>query len=176
MKTSEKNPAVENEAAQPFEQKSAIVSLGAEPQIFYPLVAQQDFLKGMAPRQLEQLAESALRMQFEAGQQIFREGDQANRFFIILKGRVLLESEGEDGSMIPIQTLGPGDDLGWSWLFEPYYLHFNARTIEPTDVLFFYATRLRQQCEEDPALGYELMKRIAKVVVRRLEATQRAIR
>ncbi len=138
----------------------------------YALIDRQPFFKGLSPRQLELLTDDALEMQFEAGQQIFREGSPANRFFLILEGAVLLESEAEDRDTINIQMLGPGDDLGWSWLFPPYTLQFSARAIEPTKAIFFYGTRLREQCERDHDLGYELMKRIAEVMMRRLQATR----
>ena len=76
-------------------------------------------------------------------------------------GIVSLEAEAADRRTLPIQTLGPGEDLGWSWLFPPYLMHFAARALEPTRVILFYGTRLRQQCEEDHDFGYEIMKRVA---------------
>src|ERR1700733_13338186 len=78
----------------------------------YTLIAKQPFFKGLNSRQLQLLAASALEMKFETGATIFEEGSPANRFFIILTGRVELSSEMEDRNVIPIQTLGPGDDLG----------------------------------------------------------------
>jgi CRP/FNR family cyclic AMP-dependent transcriptional regulator len=68
--------------------------------------------------------------------------------------------------------LGVGDALGWSWLFEPYMWHFVAWADEPTRARFFHAAPLREQCEEDPKLGYELMKRISRVVIHRLQTTR----
>ncbi len=140
----------------------------------YALIARQPFFKGLSVRHLEPLTDDALEMQFVPDQQIFRDGSQANRFFVILEGKVVLESESEDGGVIPIQTLGPGDDLGWSWLFPPYTLHFGARAIEPTNAIFFYGTRLRERCKADHELGYELMKRVAEVVIRRLQVSHPA--
>jgi CRP/FNR family transcriptional regulator, cyclic AMP receptor protein len=175
MKELENNLSDEPKAVEHFVPESVIVNASATPQALVELVGRQNFFKGLSPNHLEQLADSALQMQFEKGQRIFREGDLANRFYIILEGKVVLESEREEGEKIPIQTLGPGDDLGWSWLFLPYYLHFSARAAEPSKVLFFYGTRLRQQCEEDHDLGYELMKRVGQVVVQRLEATQKKL-
>ena len=100
----------------------------------------------------------------------------ANRFYLILEGKVMLESEMEErGEMIPIQTLGPGDDLGWSWLFPPYTLHFSARALELTRTIFFYGPRLREQCEQDHELGYQIMKRITEVATQSLGATQRRL-
>jgi len=177
MNEAENSPSTRMENSEHFEHDptSAAVNAGAVPQTLYALIEQQPFLKGLSPRQLERLTEDAIQMQFEAGQHIFREGELANRFYLILEGSVALESEGADGTTIPIQTLGPGDDLGWSWLFLPYYLHFSARAIQPTRVLFFYGTRLRQKCEMDHDLGYELMKRVGQVLVQRLEATRRKL-
>ena len=139
------------------------------------LVAQQPFFKGLSGPDLQLLADSAMATQFEAGQWIFRQGDPANRFYLILEGKVLIESEVKERGMIPIRTLGPGDDLAWAWLFPPYYMHFNACAIEPTRAIFFYGTRLREQCEANHELGYQLMKRIAQVVIRNLNATQQRL-
>jgi CRP-like cAMP-binding protein len=144
-------------------------------QELYALIAQQPFFKGLNSQQLQLLAVSALEMKFETGATIFEEGSPANRFYLILTGRVELSSEMEDRNVIPIQTLGSGDDLGWSWLFPPYSMHFTARVLEPTTTIFFYGTRLREQCEQDHELGYQLMKRIAEVATQSLRATQRRL-
>ena len=112
-------------------------------------------------------------MKFEPAQQIFESGSPANRFYLILEGQVVLESElAEPGVMLPVQALGPGDNLGWSWLFPPYLVHLSARAVTPTRTIFFYGTRLREQCEQDHELGYELMKRIAEVATECLRVTQ----
>jgi len=142
-------------------------------QELYDLIAQQPFFKGLNTEQLQLLAASALEMKFETGATLFEEGSPANRFYLILTGRVVLSSEMEDRNVIPIQTLGPGDDLGWSWLFPPYSMHFTARALEPTTTIFFYGTRLREQCEQDHELGYQIMRRIAEVATQSLRATQR---
>jgi CRP-like cAMP-binding protein len=102
-----------------------------------------------------------------------REGDPANRFYLILQGKVNLHFESGERGSVPIQTLGPGDDLGWTWLFPPHYFHGTAQALEPVKTIFFYGTRLRQQCEEDHDLGYEIMKRVAQVAIRHLDASRR---
>jgi CRP-like cAMP-binding protein len=142
----------------------------------YSLIAEQPFFKGLSPHQLQLLADSAMEMKFEPAQQIFEAGSPANRFYLILEGRVVLESElAEPGVMLPVQTLGPGDNLGWSWLFPPYLVHLSARAMTPTRTIFFYGTRLREQCELDHELGYELMKRIAEVATECLRVTQQRL-
>ena len=151
---------------------SATAEQSVSPSFLCALIAQQPFFKGLNARQIQLLADSAMEMRFESGESIFQEGSPANRFFLILEGKVVLESESERRGTIPIQTLGPGDDLGWSWLFPPYTLHYGARALERTRTIFFYGTRLREQCYQDRELGYELMKRIAEVVIQQLNAMQ----
>ena len=139
------------------------------------LIKQQPFFKGLNNKQLELLTGSALEMKFETGAILFEEGSPANRFYLILTGRVELSVEMEDRNVIPVQTLGPGDDLGWSWLFPPYCMHFTARALEPTNTIFFYGTRLREQCDQDHELGFQIMRRIAEVATQSLRATQRRL-
>jgi CRP/FNR family transcriptional regulator, cyclic AMP receptor protein len=135
----------------------------------------QPFFKGMTTQQLELLAEDSLPAAFRAGEQILKEGGTANRFYLIVEGQVEVESPVLDSEAVPIQTLGPGDLLGWSWLFPPYYWQFAARAATPTKALCFYGTHLRKVCEANHDLGYELMRRISQVVIKRLQATRRKL-
>jgi CRP-like cAMP-binding protein len=136
------------------------------------IIARQRFFKGLSEPHLQLLNASAMFIEYKAGEQILREGQPANRFYLVLEGKVVLETEAEERGMIPIQTLRPGDDLGWSWLFPPYRLHFSARAIEPTKALFFFGPRLRQQCEENHEFGYEIMKRVAAAMLQGLDAVR----
>ena len=133
-------------------------------------VAFHPFLAGINRTQLTLLTDCAVARHFEADQTILREGEFANGFYLIETGKVALESDTGTGESILIQTIGAGDLLGWSWMFPPYVWQFTARAVEPTTALFFYATILREYCEKDHSLGYELLKRISSVMVTRLQA------
>jgi CRP-like cAMP-binding protein len=138
------------------------------------VLAAQPFLKGLSKPQLEMLSNNALEVEFPAGKLIFSEGQAANRFYVILKGEVALESAAAKKGVPPslIQVIKTGDVIGWSWLFPPYKWNFDARAVKPTKAIIFFAATLRKQCETDPRLGYEVMKRVSKVVIRRLQATR----
>jgi hypothetical protein len=69
-----------------------------------------------------------------------------------------------------VQTIGEGDILGWSWLFPPYYWHFNAVAREPTRTMFFYGSRLSQQCDRNHEFGYELIKGMSQILIAHLQA------
>lgn len=148
----------------------------ANSRALYELIARQPFFKGVLPPQLQLLAASAMEMQFAEGESVLQEGAPANRFYLILEGRVALELEVDpDSPRLPVQLLGPGDDIGWSWLFPPYSVHLSARALAPTKTIFFYGTRLREQCEQDHELGYQLMKRIAEVATQCLQSMQQSL-
>ena len=74
-----------------------------------------------------------------------------------------------------LQTIGHDDVLGWSWLFPPYYWHFDARVTAATKAIFFYGTWLRENCERDHDFGYEMMKRMSAIIIERLQATRRKL-
>jgi CRP/FNR family cyclic AMP-dependent transcriptional regulator len=139
------------------------------------LIAGHPFLRGMKPEHLRVLAGNAMRLELAPGELIFREGDPANRFYLLERGKVALEARQKEHPPELIQELGPGDVLGWSWLFPPYYWHFDARALQRTTAIFFYGTRLREQCEESHDLGYELMKRMTAVVIQRLQAARKLL-
>ena len=132
-------------------------------------VAAHPFLIGLSEHYTRLLTDCAMLTRFDAGQVIFRAGETANRFYLIETGRVVLESGHDLPKGVVIDTIGAGDLLGWSWIFSPYRWHFTARALEPTAAIFFYGTILREHCDKDPALGYELFKRMSEVMMKRLQ-------
>jgi CRP-like cAMP-binding protein len=137
-------------------------------------VAAHPFLTGMSEHHIRLLADCAMRSHFRAGEVIFRENEAANRFYLVEHGKVVLESSTLD-EPVKIDEIGDGDLLGWSWLFPPYAWHFSARALEDTTAIFFYGTVLRDYCEKDHSLGFELFKRMSVVMLRRLQAARRKL-
>jgi CRP/FNR family cyclic AMP-dependent transcriptional regulator len=142
---------------------------------FAKIIASHPFLKDLDPHQQRLLADCAMEKSFEADELIFREGDPANRFYLILEGKVALESYVQERGRVEIQTIETGDVLGWSWLLPPYYWQFDARAVVPTKAIFFYGTPLREEAANDHEFGYELYKRIALIMLKRLQATRRRL-
>jgi hypothetical protein len=57
-------------------------------------------------------------------------------------------------------------------MFPPYVWHFTARAAGPVTAIFFYGTILREYCERNHSLGYELFKRMSAVMIKRLQAAR----
>lgn len=135
-------------------------------------IAAHPFAAGMSHGQLALLADCAMQAHFKKGEIVMCEGETANRFYLIETGKVALLSSALAGEPVAIDIIGPGDLLGWSWIFPPYVWHFTAQALEDTEAIFFYGTILREYCERDHSLGYELFKRMTPVMIKRLQAAR----
>jgi len=136
------------------------------------ILAEHPFFKGLDQKKLQFIAGCAKNVRFDEGKFLFREGEDANTFYVIRAGKVAIEIFSPKRGALTIQTLREGDVLGWSWLFPPYRWHFDAKALELTRAISLDGKCLRDKCEEDHDLGYELMKRFSDVMIQRLQATR----
>jgi CRP-like cAMP-binding protein len=136
------------------------------------ILGEHPFFAGMEDRLLQILEGCARNVRFESGETIFREGEEANEFYLIRNGKVALQLFADRRGALTISTLHEGDILGWSWLSPPYRWKFSARVLEPTRAFALDGKCLREKSENDHDLGYELLKRFVKIVEDRLTATR----
>ena len=136
------------------------------------ILSEQSFFAGLESYYTSLLVGCAANVRFSPGTYILKEGDEANEFYVIRAGRVALEVVAPQRKPIIVSTLGEGDILGWSWLLPPYQWKFHARAVEETRALALDGRCLREKCEQNHDLGYELLKRFAQVIDSRLEATR----
>ena len=136
------------------------------------LLAESPVFAGLEPDQLEFIAGCAQNVAFEQGRRLFREDDPADTFYLVRRGRVALSTHVPARGDVTIETIEPGEIVGWSWLFPPYTWHFDARAVEDVGAVAFDGACLRGKCEADHALGYELMRRFAQVMIDRLQHTR----
>ncbi|MBX7152143.1 cyclic nucleotide-binding domain-containing protein [bacterium] len=130
------------------------------------------FLQGFSQHHLELIVGCAKNVRFDTGEFIFKEGQEANEFYLIRHGKVALEMYAAEKGHITIQTISEGDVLGWSWLIPPYNWQFDARAVEITRAIALDGKCLRDKCEHDHDLGFELLKRFSNIVSQRLESTR----
>ena len=135
-------------------------------------LADHPFFYDMKPEHLQTLAECATVAEYVPGEEIFREGADADACYLIVDGDVALEITLPRRGQHVITTLHGGDVLGWSWMFPPYRWSFDAQSLTDTKTIRFDADELREKKAEDPSLGYDLMQRFAEVLVDRMQATR----
>jgi CRP/FNR family transcriptional regulator, cyclic AMP receptor protein len=135
-------------------------------------LAEHPFLAGLPEAVLERLAPHARLVVHHTGRPLFRQGDRADRFWLVRSGRASLELGVEGRGDVVIDQIGPGGVVGWSWLFPPYRWQFSAVAVDLVHSIDFDAEAVRKLCEEDPAVGYELTKRFAAVLAERLRSAR----
>lgn len=137
------------------------------------ILREHPFFAGMEDSYRELVAGCAANEVFHAGTYVYREGDPADKFYLIRHGRVALEVHVPGKDPIIVETLKGDDLMGWSWLVPPYRANFDARAQELVRLVSLDAACLRGKMEKDSALGYELHKRFAPIVAARLAAARR---
>ena len=128
--------------------------------------------EGLTPAEFELIAGCGSNVRFREGELLFRDGDPADRFYLLRHGSVALETFVPARGPVTIETLEAGEVVGWSWLFPPHRWHFDARALSLVRATGFDGACLRGKCEADPRLGYDLMSRFAQIVIERLQQTR----
>jgi CRP/FNR family transcriptional regulator, cyclic AMP receptor protein len=136
------------------------------------IVREHPFFTGLEEGFCTLVCGCAKNVRFEAGQYLFHEGESADEFYLIRHGRVALELHAPGRGRVTFQTLGEGEIVGVSWLIPPYRWTFDARALALVRAIGIDAACLRQKCEADHDLGYDMMKRFMPVLIERLQATR----
>ncbi len=139
---------------------------------FSPQTLSLPFFVGFGKEELDILASHSRIQTWSAGQELIREGQVAAEFFLVLEGKVEVQTHVPGRSPVTLQTLHRGDVLGWSWLTQNGSFAFSGKTLIDTQALVFDGTALLRQCEQHPRLGYLLMRRFALCMSERLRHTR----
>jgi CRP/FNR family transcriptional regulator, cyclic AMP receptor protein len=133
------------------------------------LLREHPFLEGMEERHLAFITSCAANVRFLAGEMLFREGDSADFTYLVRDGRIAIEVHVPGRGVTPLATVEKGQVFGWAWLYPPYRWGFDARAVEPVRAISFKGDCLRDKCETDHDLGYDLLKRFLREIDRNLQ-------
>lgn len=136
-------------------------------------VSTHPFFSGLESRILATLASCASSQVFRPGEYLCRESEEARSFYLIQSGQVTLELYAPSYGILSIETLQEGDIVGWSWAVAPHHWHFDARARDTVRALAFDARSLREKCELDHEIGYQLLSRVSSLIEQRLATTRR---
>lgn len=136
------------------------------------LVSEQPLLAALGPGACTVLAGCARNERLAPGAFLFREGQPAERFFLLREGRVALQVATAGRPPLNFHTLGAGELAGVSWLVPPYRWSYDALALTEVRALAFDAACLRAKCDADPELGYRVLKGFLPTLVERLQAAR----
>ncbi len=136
------------------------------------ILKKHSFFQGLSPEDLEFIAGCGKNVHFDEKTQIAKPGDAADQFYLIREGQAALILEIPPHKPFIFQTLGVNEILGLSWLIPPYRWTVSALAVQRVRAIAIDGACLRKKCENDPALGYKLMKHLVQVLVVREEAAR----
>ncbi len=114
----------------------------------------------------------AREVNFPENARIFDEGNRAESFWIVRSGTVTLEVPVAGRRPAAVENLGPGELVGWSWLFPPYVWQLGAQAMTPVRAYEFDAAAVRMLMDADPAFGSALGHWVGRVLAMRLQQTR----
>ncbi|WP_068499330.1 cyclic nucleotide-binding domain-containing protein [Magnetospirillum moscoviense] len=136
------------------------------------IIDEHPFFQGIDDTLRALLVGCAANERYEAGQFLFREGQEAAKFYLVRAGTVAVEIDVPGKQPIVIETIGEGEVAGWSWIVEPYRSTFDARAIGLVRAISFDGKCLRKKMAADPALGYEVLRRFVPMMAHRLSSAR----
>jgi CRP-like cAMP-binding protein len=135
------------------------------------LIKAHDFFKGIDERRLSELTAMGRLLEFPAGAKVFEEFERAKDVYFVVDGQISL-ALCDASSCRQITVVGKGDLLGWSPLIGRLRLFDTAQTVTAVRALVFDGKELMEFCEKNPEFGFEMMRRVARVLADRLSATR----
>jgi len=135
-------------------------------------LASHRFAAGLTLSQLDRLAAIASSIELAAGTRLFDEGGQATSLWLIRTGQIALDLHVPGRDRLIVETLGPGDELGLSWLLPPARWQFGAVAQVRVSAFELSSAAVTTLCESDHELGYQLSRRFLSTAIGRLQAAR----
>ncbi len=136
------------------------------------ILSEHPFFSGLDDEFCKLAAGCAKNVRFAAGQFISHEGERADQFFLVRQGRVALQVSAPGRGASTFLTLGPGEVFGVNWLVSPYLWTYDVKALEVTRAVSMDGTCLRNKCEANHSLGFDVMKRLLPVLIERLHTAR----
>lgn len=136
---------------------------------------QTELLNGLQESDAAAIEQIGFRIALAQGNVLFRLGTDADKLFIIERGRVALTLpmrvlDREENVLI--EERGGGQSLGWSALTPPHRFTLTATALVETEVLALPRLALFSHFEAHPAIGYVVARNVASIIGQRLEIFQ----
>jgi CRP-like cAMP-binding protein len=149
------------------------------------LLRRYPYFAGISDSCLKSVAAISEERSFKAGETVFKEsgefmtqayiyekGEEASHLMILTKGQVDIVFELTHERKLTVGSLTAGDLMAISALVPPYYLTASGIAKEDGSLIQIKAPELRQLLDENPELGYRLMRGVSQALLTRLNQTR----
>ena len=136
------------------------------------LLRRYPYFKAAGEDTLRELAMVCEVQRFAPGEFLFRDARPAEHLFILIQGEVNIQYRLHGDEHRTVDTRVSGDLLVWSAMVHPYRTTAFGVATRDTTAVVIDALKLRELCEKDRELGYDLFKEIALVMSHRLQGAR----
>jgi CRP/FNR family transcriptional regulator len=122
-----------------------------------PILAVTPLFKGLSESQLDEIGAIAIDRQYERGQSIFMEGDEADGFYIVAEGQVKIFKTSLEGKEQILHIYGPGHPFGEVPVFSGSQFPANALALVKSRVIFLPRKAFVRLIAEHPSLSMNML-------------------
>lgn len=132
--------------------------------------------EGLSGSQINNLITIGNKTRIQAGRWLFREGDVADKIFILKEGAVELLTTVDEVELPITIVRDQGDCFGTSTMVPPHQYSLSARCAEDGMLLSIKKTELDKLLKADSELGHAIMANLAKHFLDRLKETRQELK
>ena len=138
-------------------------------------IQQSDLFNGVSSQFFKTMMDVSVKESHADGDILFRRGDPADHFYVLITGSIQLtdENPGEKKIYTGDRT---GEAFGWSSLIDRQLYSASARCMAPTVLLKFKKERLLKVIEDDPVNGIIFYKYLSQILCHRLLKSYQTMR
>jgi len=135
-----------------------------------------ELLNGLSSAEVKQVLDLGTRLIVPSGTSLFQLGDEADRLFVVERGRIKLtlpmRVRGREEDVF-VEERGPGQTVGWSALIPPYRFTLAATgALHEAEVITLPRESLLKYFAANPVAGHKIAVNLAVVVGHRLQLFQ----
>jgi CRP/FNR family cyclic AMP-dependent transcriptional regulator len=125
------------------------------------MLANAPLFAGFGSAQLKRLARSLYPRQFQTGEAILKEGEDAAGFYIVSSGRVEVVKDMGGPKETVLATLGPGDFFGETALLDGYPRSASIRALEDSQCLVMTRWDFLAELKSSPDMAAQVLRTLA---------------
>ena len=136
--------------------------MGATSEETTDLLSRVPVFATLAGEDLQRVAEVAVPRRFDAGEAVFREGDESDTCYIVRSGRARAVREHPDGRSITLANFGPGDIFGELAMFDDESRSATVEALEPMEAIAILGGDMRRLLREHPDIAVKLLQALGR--------------
>ncbi len=126
-------------------------------------------LQKLSNKDLEKILPITSLHELKENEVVFKEGDKADTFYMLKRGKVLLEVDISEFISMSLGAVKTGFSFGWSSLMPDSVYTSNGICAEPCEVIAVSGKEFLTHLRKDHAVGYHVMEGVARIIRDRLE-------